>query len=93
MYNAGKTLLDTKCYVNLKLEQDLNQQKSSYLIGINYNVPLADLEGLPDKTPLQKSFPTNYFSFEDFFQILSTWRKCISSWASWNTLESLQKLP
>ena len=72
-YNAGKTLLDPKCYVNLKVEQaDLDQHKSSSLIDINYNIPLADLEGLPDKPPLLKPFPTNCFSFEDFFQILST---------------------
>ena len=62
-YNAGKTLL----------HPDLDQHKSSFLIDINYDVPLADL-GLPDKPPLQKSFPTNYFSFEQFFQILSTRR-------------------
>ena len=74
-YNAGKTLLDPKCYVNLKVEQaDLDQHKSSSLIDINYNIALADLEGLPDKPPLLKPFPTNCFSFEDFFQILSTRR-------------------
>ena len=74
-YNAGKTLLDPKCYVNLKVKQeDLDQHKSSSPIDINYDVPLADLEGLPDKPPLQKSFPTNCFSFEQFFQILSTRR-------------------
>ena len=45
-YNAGKTVLDPNCYVNLKIEQaDLDQQKSSFLIDINYNIPLADLEG------------------------------------------------
>ena len=72
-YNAGKALLDPKCYVNLKVEQeDLDQHKSSSLTDINYDLPFADLEGLPDKPPLQKSFPTNSFSFEDFFQILST---------------------
>ena len=49
-YNAGKTLLDPKCYVNLKVKQeDLDQHKSSSLIDINYDIPLADLEGLPDK--------------------------------------------
>ena len=74
-YNAGKKLLDPKCYVNLKVKQeDLDQHKSSSLIDINYDVPLADLEGLPHKPPLQKSFPTNCFSFEQFFQILSTRR-------------------
>ena len=78
-YNAGKTLLDPKCYVNLKVKQeDLDQHKSSSLIDVNYDVPLADLEGLPDKPPLQKSFPTNCFSFEQFFQILSTWRNVSS---------------
>ena len=72
-YNAGKTLLYPKCYVNLKVEQeDFDQDKSSSLIDINYNTPLADLEGLPDKPPLLKQFPTNCFSFEDFLQILST---------------------
>ena len=74
-YNAGKTLLDPKCYVNLKVKQeDLDQHKSSSLIDMNYDVPLADLEGLPDKPSLQKSFPTNCFSFKQFFQILSTRR-------------------
>ena len=74
-YNAGKTLLDPKCYINLKVEQeDLNQHKSSSLIDINYYLPLADVEGLPEKPPLQKSFATNWFSFEDFFKILSTRR-------------------
>ena len=41
---------------------------------INYNIPLTDLEGLPEKPPLLKPFPTNCLSFEDFFQILSTRR-------------------
>ena len=78
-YNAGKTLLDPKCYVNLKVEQeDLDQQKSSSLIDISYDVPLADLERLPKKPPLQRSLPANCFSFEDFFQILSTLRKALA---------------
>ena len=65
-YNAGKTLLDPKCCVNLKVKQeDLDQHKSSSLIDINHIVRLANLEGLPDKLPLQKSFLTNCFSFED----------------------------
>ena len=71
--NAGEALLDPKCYGNLKVEQtDLDQHNPSSLSDINYNVPLADLEDLPDKPPLVKSFPTNCFSFEDFFRILST---------------------
>ena len=45
-YNAGKTLLDPKRYVNLKVEQeDLEQHKPSSLTDINYNIPLAELEG------------------------------------------------
>ena len=73
LYNAGKTLLDLKFYVKLKVAQNvLDQHKSSSLIDINYNIPLAVLEDFPDKPPLQKSFPTNCFSFKDFFQILST---------------------
>ena len=59
--------------VNLKAQQeDLDQHKSSSLIGINYNIPLVDLEGLPDKPSFLKPFPTNCFSFEDFLQIQST---------------------
>ena len=74
-YNPGKTLLDLKCYVNLKVEEeDLDQHKSSSLMDINYNIPLANLEGLPDKPPFLKPFPTNCFSFEDYLQILSTGR-------------------
>ena len=70
-YSPGKSLLDPKCYVNLKVEQeDLDEHKSSSLIDIKYNAPLADLEGLPDKPPFQKSFPMNCFSFEDFLQML-----------------------
>ena len=42
---------------------------SSSLIDVNYNVPLADLEGFLDKPPLQKFFAANCFSFEDFLQI------------------------
>ena len=73
LYNAGKTLFDSKCYVNLKVQQaDLDQHESSSLIDIKYNVPLPNLEGLPEKIPLLKPFPTNYFPFENFFQILST---------------------
>ena len=60
----------TQNVVNLKVEQaDLDQHRSSPLIVINDNISLADLEGLPDKPPLLKPFPTNCFSFEDFFQI------------------------
>ena len=74
-YNAGKTLRDPKCYVNLKVEQEgLEQHKSLSLIDINHDVPLADLEGLPDKPLPQRSFATNCFSFEDFFQMLHAWR-------------------
>ena len=80
LYNAGKTLLDGNGSVNLKVEQeDLDQHKSSSLININYNIPLADLEGFPDKPPLLKPFPSDCFSFEDFLQILSTRQN--ASWA------------
>ena len=74
-YNPGKTLLDLKCYVNLKVEEeDLDQHKSSSLIDINYNIPLADFEGLDGKPPLLKPFPANCFLYQDFLQILSTRR-------------------
>ena len=72
-FNGGEILLDPKCYVNLKVEQeDLEQHKLWSLIDINYNVPHTNLKGFPEKPSLQKSFPTNCFSFEDFFQISST---------------------
>ena len=72
-YNAGKTFLDPKCYVNLKVEQaNLIQHESSSVTDLNYNIPLADLEGLPDKPPVLKPFPRNCLFFEDLFQILST---------------------
>ena len=65
--------------VNLKVEQaDLEQHKSSLNYN-NYNVPLADLQGLLNKPSLLKSFPTNCFSFEDFFQVLSTWQNASPS--------------
>ena len=39
-FNAGKTLLGTKCYANLKVEQaDLDKHKSSSLNDIDYDVP------------------------------------------------------
>ena len=80
-YNAQKTILDPIFYV--KAEQvDLDQHKSSSRGDINNNPPFADLEVLLDKTPLLKSFQTNCFSFEDFYQILSTKRNTsCSSWA------------
>ena len=70
-----RLFLTQKRYVNFKVEQaDLDQRKSSSLVDINYNIALANLECFPDKPPLLKPFPTNCFSFEDFFQILSTRR-------------------
>ena len=44
---------------------------SKFIAASQLAIPLADLEGLPDK-PLLKPFPTNCFCFEDFLQILST---------------------
>ena len=68
-YNAGKNLLDPKCYVNLKVkEEDLDQHKSSSLIDINYDVPLADLEGLPHKPLLQKFFQLIVFLLNSSFK-------------------------
>ena len=70
LFLTKNAMLTSKCYVNLTVEQEyLDQHKSSSLIDINCDVPLADIEGLPDKPPPQESFPTNCFSFEDFFQI------------------------
>ena len=56
------TVFLTQNVVNLKVEQaDLDQHKPPFLTDIKYNIWLADLEGLPDKLPLLKSFLTNCF--------------------------------
>ena len=72
-------LLDPKCYVNLKVKQaDLDQHKSSSLINIYYNIPLSDLQGLPDKTTSK----TSYNKLLLFWRFLSNTvytAKCISS--------------
>ena len=47
-YKVRKNLLDPKCYCSLNAHQEtLDQQKSSYLLNQNYDIPLGNLEGLP----------------------------------------------
>ena len=51
-YKAWKNLLDPKCYCSLKVDQEtLDQHKSSNLIDNNYDISLANLEGLPPEPP------------------------------------------
>ena len=74
-YKAGKNLLDPKCYCSLKVDQEtLDQHKSSNLIENNYDIPLGNLEGLPPEPLLLKKFNKSCFSFDDFFEILSSSR-------------------
>ena len=74
-YKAGKNLLDPKCYCSLKVDQEtLDQHKSSNLIENNYDIPLGNLEGLPPEPLLLKKFNKSCFSFDDFFEILSSRR-------------------
>ena len=72
---AGKNFLDSKCYCSLKVEQEtLDQHKSSNLIDNNYSIPLGNLEGLPPERPFLNEFNKSCFSFDDFFEILSSRR-------------------
>ena len=74
-YKAGKNLLDPKCYCSLNVDQEtLHQHKSSNLIDNNYHIPLGNLEGLPPEPLLLKKFNKSCFSFDDFFEILSSRR-------------------
>ena len=74
-YKAGKNLLDPKCYCSLKVGQEtLDQHKSSNLIDNNYDIPLGNLEGLPPEPLLLEKFNKRRFSFDDFFEILSSHR-------------------
>ena len=74
-YKAGKNVLDPKCYCSLKVEQEtLDQHKSSNLIDNNYSIPLGNLEGLPPERPFLNEFNKSCFSFDDFFEILSSRR-------------------
>ena len=47
-YKAGKSLLDPKCFVSLKVDQaNLDQHRAFSLSDQSYDVPLGELEGLP----------------------------------------------
>ena len=56
------------------IQKNLDQHKSSNLIDNNYNIPLGNLEGLPPEPPLLKKFNKSCFSFDDFFETLSSCR-------------------
>ena len=74
-YEAGKNLLDPKCYCSLKVDQEvLDQHKPSNLFDNNYDIPLGNLEGLPPEPPLLRKFNKSCFSFDDFLEILSSRR-------------------
>ena len=79
-YEAGKNLLDLKCYCSLKVDPEIiDQHKSSNLIDNNYNILLGTLEGLPPELQLLKKFNKNCFFFDDFFEILSSHRNTSAS--------------
>ena len=60
---------------SLKVDQEvLDQHKSSNLFDNNYDIPLGNLEGLPPEPLLLKKFNKNCFSYDDFFDILSSRR-------------------
>ena len=74
-YKAGKSLLDPKCFVSLKVDQaNLDQHKASSLNDQSYNVPLGQLEGLPPQPQLTKMFKNGCFSYSDFLSLLSSYR-------------------
>ena len=74
-YKAGKSLLDPKCFVSLKVDQaNLDQYKASSLNDQSYNVPLGRLEGLLAQLQLIKMFKKGCFSYGDFLSLLSSCR-------------------
>ena len=75
-YKAGKNLFDPKCYSSLNVDQETldQQQKSSNLIDKNYDIPSANLEGLPPELLLLKKFNKSCFCFDNYFGNLSSHR-------------------
>ena len=74
-YMAGKSLLDPKCFVSLKIYQaNLDQHKASSLNHQSYDVPLGELEGLPLQSHVIKMFKKACFSYYDFLNLLSSHR-------------------
>ena len=74
-YEAGKNLLDPKCYYSLNVDQQtLDQHKSSNLVDKNYDIPLGNLENLPPEPSLLKKLNKVSFSYNDFLEILLTHR-------------------
>ena len=74
-YEAGKNLLDPKCYYSLNVDQQtLDQHKSSNLVDKNYDIPLGNLENLPPEPSFLKKLNKVSFSYNDFLEILLTHR-------------------
>ena len=72
---AGKSLLDLKCFVSLKVNQaNLDQHKASSLNDHSYDVPLGELKGLPPQPQVIKMFKKGCFSYDDFLNLLSSHR-------------------
>ena len=75
LHKTGKNLLNPKCYCSLKVDQEtLDQHKSSNMLDKNCNIPLDNLENPPPGPSLLKKFNKSSFSYDDFFEILSTCR-------------------
>ena len=74
-YKAGKSLLDPKCFVYLKVDQTtLDHYKAFSLNDQSYNVPLCQLDGFPPQPHLIKMFKKGCFSYHDFLSLLSSRR-------------------
>ena len=75
-FKAGKSLLDCKCFVSLKVDQaNLEQHKASNLNDLSYDVPLGELEYLPPQPQVIQMFKKCCFFYDDFLNLLSSRRK------------------
>ena len=78
-YKAGKSLLDSKYFVSLKVDQaNLDQYKAFILNDQSDNAPSGQLEGLPAQSQLMKMFKKGCFFYDDFLSLLSSRRNASS---------------
>ena len=65
----------SKCCSSFNIDQEThNQHKSSSLFDKNYDIPLGNFNSLQPELPLLKKLNESSFSYDDFFEILSTHR-------------------
>ena len=63
LYKAGKSLLDVKCFVSLKVDQaNIDHYNVSCLNDKSYDVSLDELEGLPPQPQVTKMLRKGSFS-------------------------------